>query len=283
MAAGGSNAAAAAAAAPTTYTLLSTHFKAPEFIAYSGPLTDRTVLDYFAQSPFYSKQSTNQMLRMQNIASFTTMIGRWSAKEEEEQLKKFVGTEYVVASAQPPSLFVIHRRERRSPTEATVVAAYYVINDSIMQAPDLYTMLANRLVSDEAACCGRDSTGSESLLPFQNMTTHFISNSLSLARKAQHPIDLRSSTSGGRAWKVYQKAEEEQEAALGSHGAADDQVAGTLAQGDDQHGEDSMQDATLTRKKGDASLKRAREAQVESQVPPKKKEDKRVRIASNVG
>ncbi len=136
-----------AAPSLSQYDLLSTQFKAPEFIAFAGPLTDRTALDYFSQSPFYDKRCTNQMLRMQNIAAFASTIGRWSAREEEEQLRRFVGIEYVVANAQPPALFVIHRRERVSETEAYVQAAYYIINDAIMQAPDLLTMLGNRLVS----------------------------------------------------------------------------------------------------------------------------------------
>ena len=138
--------AASAVPVSTTYELLSTQFKAPEFIQFTGPLNERTVIDYFANSPFYDKQCTNQMIRMQNIANFTSQIGRWTAAEEEEQLKKFQGTEYVLANSHPPSLFVIHRRERSSETETRVVAAYYIINDAVMQAPDVYQVIGNRLV-----------------------------------------------------------------------------------------------------------------------------------------
>lgn len=155
---------------PSVSSLLSTAFKAPEFIAYVGTLTERLVIDYFAQSPFYDRQCTNQVLRMQNIAAGGDPLGRWAPHEEEEQLKAFEGTEYVVvagpglppfgaaaktemveagttsSAGSPNKVFVIHRRERTSPTETIVTGAYYVLNDTIMQAPDLQTILGNRLV-----------------------------------------------------------------------------------------------------------------------------------------
>lgn len=131
-------------AAMSQYNLLSTAFKAPEFIHTFGALTDRTVLDYFAQSPFFDRQSTNQMLRMQAVE--LVPVGRWTSAEEADKLRAFVGIEYIVAHSSPPNLFVIHRRYRSSPQEAHVQAAYFVLNDAIMQSPELFTILDNRLV-----------------------------------------------------------------------------------------------------------------------------------------
>ena len=70
--------------------------------------------------------------------------------------------------AEPPSLFIIHKRERLSPEEskpqntgmcfpnqsaflpscpslARPLQAYFIINNRIYQSPDMYTVLSNRL------------------------------------------------------------------------------------------------------------------------------------------
>lgn len=80
--------------------------------------------------------------------------------------RRFTGIEFALVHAQPPSLFVIHKRERLSPDEGrsprcvmpsrrtsclmslTVrpLAAYFIMNNRIYQSPDLYTVLSNRLV-----------------------------------------------------------------------------------------------------------------------------------------
>ncbi|KDN45455.1 hypothetical protein K437DRAFT_262930 [Tilletiaria anomala UBC 951] len=259
--------AGAAGPTPTLYEQMSIQFKAPEFTQYYGPLTERTVLDYFAQSPFYDKTCTNQMLRMQNIASFNTLVGRWTAKEEEEQLRKFTGTEYVVAIAMPPSLFIIQRRERTSDVETEDTATYYIINDAVMQGPDLYTVLGNRMT----------------------MAFNAISNSLAMAREAQPPLDLRSSTSGGRAWKVYQEAEEEEDeegtaTASNAEVALVDGPAATMsaaADGNDAIGNDDLTGETplnTARVAGsDASLKRG---STERDNSIRNGMDKRVRVAN---
>lgn len=77
---------------------------------------------------FYDKQSNNQVLRMQ------TMHTGQSIANEAEELKyvkcyvdispslstvyrRFTGIEFSLAHSQPPSFFVIQKRERLSPDE----------------------------------------------------------------------------------------------------------------------------------------------------------------------
>ena len=106
------------------------------------------VFDYFATSMFYDKQSSNQVLRMQTIHS-----GQPPANEVEELrrislylssrhhphiisslilalfysplrlFRRFTGIEFALVHAQPPSLFIIHKRERLSPDEGSRIFA----------------------------------------------------------------------------------------------------------------------------------------------------------------
>ncbi|KAI0274782.1 MED6 mediator sub complex component-domain-containing protein [Gloeopeniophorella convolvens] len=112
-----------------------------EWIQANGPLTAENVFDYFASSMFYDKQSNNQVLRMQ------TMHTGMPISNEAEELKRFTGVEFAVVHAQPPSLFVIHKRERLSPDETRPLQAYFILNNRIYQSPDMYTVLSNRLLT----------------------------------------------------------------------------------------------------------------------------------------
>lgn len=60
---------------------------------------------------FYDKQSNNQVLRMQTMHTGVPL------ENEAEELRRFTGIEFAVVHAQPPSLFIIHKRERLSPDE----------------------------------------------------------------------------------------------------------------------------------------------------------------------
>lgn len=128
-----------------------------EWIQAHGPLSSDNVFDYFATSMFYDKQSNNQVLRMQTMHTGAPILN------EAEELRsvhsqspgtdptdppsrRFTGIEFALAHAQPPSLFIIHKRERFSPDQVRPLAAYFIINNRIYQSPDLYTLLSNRLV-----------------------------------------------------------------------------------------------------------------------------------------
>ncbi|KAG6817606.1 hypothetical protein H0H87_006234 [Tephrocybe sp. NHM501043] len=112
-----------------------------EWIQANGPLTTENVFDYFATSMFYDKQSNNQVLRMQTIHSGLPVVN------EAEELKRFTGVEFAVVHAEPPSIFIIQKRERLSPDEVRPMAAYFIMNNRIYQSPDVYTILSNRLLT----------------------------------------------------------------------------------------------------------------------------------------
>ncbi|KAJ7919074.1 MED6-domain-containing protein [Mycena leptocephala] len=100
-----------------------------EWIQANGPLTTEN-------------QSNNQVLRMQTMHTGTAIAN------EAEELRRFTGVEFAVVHAEPPSMFIIHKRERLSPTkQVRPLAAYFIMNNRIYQSPDVYTVLSNRLLT----------------------------------------------------------------------------------------------------------------------------------------
>ncbi|KAF7320024.1 MED6-domain-containing protein [Mycena kentingensis (nom. inval.)] len=112
-----------------------------EWLQAHGPLTPENVFEYFTTSMFYDKQSNNQVLRMQTMHTGTAIAN------EAEELKRFTGVEFAVVHSQPPTFFIIHKRERLSPEEVRPLATYFVMNNRIYQSPDVYTVLSNRLLT----------------------------------------------------------------------------------------------------------------------------------------
>ncbi|KAI0651570.1 MED6 mediator sub complex component-domain-containing protein [Trametes meyenii] len=112
-----------------------------EWIQAHGPLTAENAFEYFTTSMFYDKQSNNQVLRMQ------TMHTGLPPANEAEELKRFTGIEFALVHAEPPSLFIIHKRERLSPDEVRPLAVYFILNNRIYQSPDVYTLISNRLLT----------------------------------------------------------------------------------------------------------------------------------------
>lgn len=109
------------------------------------PLTDSTVLDYFALSQFYDRTCTNEQLRMQT--RFTTAS---AGGQSAVRLEDMVGVEYVVHKVVAPRLYVIHKRLRHDQTDVDVLASYYVLDSTIYQAPSLLSLLKCRLTSSLA-------------------------------------------------------------------------------------------------------------------------------------
>ena len=134
----------AVAGAPATEAppnLLHVQFKNPEFLAYlshlqatgqvtvtandgskpdpNHPLNEHNVMAYFATSPFFDRRSNNEQIRMQNIANgLQNLTGGMGARQEEEELKRFTGLEFVLVHARAPLCFVVQKRWRTSPTES---------------------------------------------------------------------------------------------------------------------------------------------------------------------
>ncbi|KAF8807261.1 MED6-domain-containing protein [Phlegmacium glaucopus] len=116
-----------------------------EWMQANGPLTTENVFEYFSTSMFYDKQSNNQVLRMQTIYTGVPV------KDEAAELRRFTGIEFALVHAQPPSFFIIQKRERLSPDEVRPLAAYFIMNSRIYQSPDVYTVLSNRLLTSLSA------------------------------------------------------------------------------------------------------------------------------------
>ncbi|KAK4472161.1 hypothetical protein MN116_000459 [Schistosoma mekongi] len=103
--------------------------------AWSHFLCSANVLDYFCDlsNPFYDRQCNNEVIRMQRL--------------HPEQLLCMTGVEFYLYHAQEPILFIIRKQQRLSPTQVTPLAYYYVINGTVLQAPDLSTLLNSRLLT----------------------------------------------------------------------------------------------------------------------------------------
>ncbi|RHY30898.1 hypothetical protein DYB32_003934 [Aphanomyces invadans] len=100
------------------------------------PLDHQSVLYYFAGSPWYDKNCNNEILKMQ--------------RRPLEHLQGMTGIEYELqpndAKQVPQILYVIHKKNRTGPRTAHVMAVYYVLDATIYQAPNTYTLLTSRLV-----------------------------------------------------------------------------------------------------------------------------------------
>jgi hypothetical protein len=94
----------------------------------NGALTADNVFDYFASSMFYDKQSNNQVLRMQTVHTGMPIENEaeelryvhYSASGCTHQAmngRRFTGVEFAVVHSQPPTFFIIQKRNRISPDE----------------------------------------------------------------------------------------------------------------------------------------------------------------------
>nr|KAJ3419306.1 Mediator of RNA polymerase II transcription subunit 6 [Polyrhizophydium stewartii] len=101
-------------------------------------LHEFNVLDYFAMSQFYDNSCLNEQVKMQ--ARFNALE---AAQLDRRQMK---GIEYDLAYfSRQPSLFVIVKQNRMSPTKTELIAVYYIVEGTIYQSPNLLHLLANRV------------------------------------------------------------------------------------------------------------------------------------------
>jgi mediator of RNA polymerase II transcription subunit 6 len=70
-----------------SHNLTSVQWRHPEYLAHVGALSIHNVMDYFSESPFWDRQSTNQVLRMQT--QYAVADG---SLNEAEELKSGVFT-----------------------------------------------------------------------------------------------------------------------------------------------------------------------------------------------
>ena len=99
---------------------------------YPYPVVRETVLDYFSRSPFYDKRCNNEVIREQN--------------KPLEALKYMTGLEYVaVRNKHEPRLFIIVKQERSSEYDAKKLAVYYVLDQTVYQAPNVQQVCLRRI------------------------------------------------------------------------------------------------------------------------------------------
>ncbi|KAI9144539.1 MED6 mediator sub complex component-domain-containing protein [Paraphysoderma sedebokerense] len=110
----------------------------PQWIQFHGGLTPHNILDYLAQAtPFYDSSCNNEILKMQTRYN--------NLQEMDIQLRKMTGVEYQLTFHRWPVLFIVQKQYRRSETEVTPLANYYILNGNIYQSPDLYQLLTSRM------------------------------------------------------------------------------------------------------------------------------------------
>ena len=56
------------------------------------------------------------------------------------------GMEYMLYEVQEPNFFVFRKQKRDSPEKVTPTSAYYVLDGSIYQAPNLHNVIGSRVV-----------------------------------------------------------------------------------------------------------------------------------------
>lgn len=220
---------------PSRSDQLTTYFRNPEYLrAVGGQLTQYTVLDYFSKSDYYEQGCNNAILQMQSAASNfpvpnpTEMMSNggnlegmglsaWERRNDpfaiEQELKRFIGLEYVLVHAKQPDLFVIHKRWRSSPTITNTLEAYYILQGNITMAADILSILGNKFVS----------------------TVSSLQQSLQIARNAQPDFNPRE----GYAWRIAAESqpedavEEEEEQAIDTlpgQSQSDERMTNTTSQ-----------------------------------------------------
>ncbi|KAJ3172271.1 Mediator of RNA polymerase II transcription subunit 6 [Geranomyces variabilis] len=127
-----------AAADDTDLTQVS--WKDTAFIQQHG-LNEHSIMPYFALSQFYDRSSLNEQIAMQ--ARFNQL----EAATLDKRQMTGIDYELAFASLAPPSLFIITKSMRRSPTHTDLLGAYYIIEGTIYQAPDCNALVSNRVLN----------------------------------------------------------------------------------------------------------------------------------------
>ncbi|KAJ2157600.1 Mediator of RNA polymerase II transcription subunit 6 [Coemansia sp. RSA 552] len=114
-------------------------WRSDQWIAQFGGLRPGNVLEYFSESPFWDPTSNNAVLKMQT--QFNEL------QHASYDLKNMVGIEFAVTHQEPPTLFVITKFRRSSPTKVTPITVYYILDGNAYEAPSLYSIVSTRMLS----------------------------------------------------------------------------------------------------------------------------------------
>ncbi|KAJ1962545.1 Mediator of RNA polymerase II transcription subunit 6, partial [Dimargaris xerosporica] len=123
--------------APAASNLTGIEWRFTEWLTANGGLRPDNIMEYFSLSPFWDPTSNNAVLKMQT--QFNEL------QTAQLDLKKMTGIEFAVVHEKWPTLFIIRKQRRRSPSEVVPLATFYIINGNIYQSPDLHSVVSNRL------------------------------------------------------------------------------------------------------------------------------------------
>jgi mediator of RNA polymerase II transcription subunit 6 len=94
-------------------------------------LNIENVLDYFYLSPFYDKNSNNEIIKMQHLDS--------------KLLKGMTGVEYNLEDGYD-DLYILSKIRRFSQNNFEILNYYYILIGTIYQCPDIGSVLDARIV-----------------------------------------------------------------------------------------------------------------------------------------
>ncbi|GBG34763.1 Mediator of RNA polymerase II transcription subunit 6 [Hondaea fermentalgiana] len=106
-------------------------FEDASFLRLCGPVSVENALEYFARSPFYDPSCNNERLRARNL--------------DADALVFMKGVEFSLYESSFDHLFIILKQRRFSSTMVQRLAAYYILDNRIYEAPALRSLLASRL------------------------------------------------------------------------------------------------------------------------------------------
>jgi mediator of RNA polymerase II transcription subunit 6 len=165
-------------------------WRSPEWIQQNNGLRTDNVLEYFSYSPFYDRGSNNQILKMQSqfqqppAAAAPGVPPHQAAQQQQQQLyaelRNMKGTEFVVAIAREPELWIIRKQTRLSPQETRPLATYFVVGENIYMAPSVHSVVSSRLLSTTQALTKALAKASR-LHGFSPSQGYFYKNDLAVA------------------------------------------------------------------------------------------------------
>jgi len=114
--------------------LLEGSYRDIEYLTYRPLVSSPEVLSYFATTPFFDKNSSNNILFSQGIA------------QTPEMLATLTGIEYQVdeAMSKPPHLFIIVKQIRHNVKETEMQEMFYCLDGSIMRCTNFRDVLHAR-------------------------------------------------------------------------------------------------------------------------------------------
>jgi mediator of RNA polymerase II transcription subunit 6 len=106
------------------------------------PLDAYSVLDYFKHSPFYDRSCNNELLELQSAGL--------DPQQRMQQLHSMTGLEFELDLT---TQYLIRKQIRRSPSEVSILAVYYVLGapgpniGTVYSLPSVHAVLSSQLCS----------------------------------------------------------------------------------------------------------------------------------------